>query len=154
VNIKWCKADYSSLSNPRPSIRPPSASSSNRRRSIGESPSEQDADAPSIIPPLSIYLFYFRFGRKFNKATLESLNENSLIVNNVIDARSEHSASTTVPFELSSRIISFCKTFIPVLFDRRSSPIRTASGQREQPNANITNDVSRFRNSSNLFTRV
>jgi len=40
---------------------------------------------------LLIYLFYFRFRWMINSDALESSNENSLIVKNVIDTRSEHS---------------------------------------------------------------
>jgi len=114
--------------------------------------------------PLSIYLFYFRFRRMLNRNALESfsLNENSLIVNNVIDTKSEHSAAQAQLFPSNSLLglISFCAkgNFYPhspkpLIRNRRSSPIRIA-WQQEQPNANITNDVTCCQNPSNLFTCV
>jgi len=79
----------------------------------------------------------------FDRNALESSNENSLIVDDVIDAMSEHSAAQA---QLSSRTHFFLregKLLSPFYLIRRCVIA-----------ANVTNDVARFRNSSNLFTRV
>jgi len=48
------------------------------------------------------YLFDFRFTRMLDRNALESLNESSLIVNNVIDTRSEHSGPVRALLGLAS----------------------------------------------------
>jgi len=115
--------------------------------------------------PLLIYLFYFRFRRMLNRNALESflLNENSLIVNNVIDTKSEHSAAQAQPFPSNSLLglISFCAkgNFYPhspkpLIRNRRSSPIRTAWQQDNRTLILRENDVTCCQNPSNLFTCV
>jgi len=68
-----------------------------------------------------------------NRNALESLNENYLIVNNVIDTMSEHSAAQAQPFRSNSLLgLAFFYTKgnvhpqspHPPMRKRRSSPIR------------------------------
>jgi len=87
-------------------------------------------------------------------------NENSLIVTNVTDTRSEHSAARARPLRWNSLLglNSFCAKgnfYITILFgppmsNRRSSAIRIAR-QREQPNANITSRRLRTKGQSCLI---
>jgi len=63
----------------------------------------KNADAPSIIPLLLMYLFSFRLARTFDKDARRIVERKThLTVDNVIDTRSEHSLAQ-VPFELYSR---------------------------------------------------